>query len=206
MAITNYGELKTATAGWLDRSDLTSQIPEFVELAEARFDRVIRVPDMVARDDTFTVDSQYETLPPGFLGVARFLLHSSPNGAMEYMSPARLSARRERRTATGRPGYYTISGGNFEFFPDPDQTYTAALLYYKRLTQLSADEDTNWLLTNNPDIYLFATLVEASPYLKDPETTALWEARLQRAISELALDGERQAVGQSPSMRFQAIG
>ena len=71
MAITNYGELKSAAAEWLDRSDLTSRIPEFVELAEARFDRVIRTPDMVTKDDSFTVDSQYETVPTGFLGGAR---------------------------------------------------------------------------------------------------------------------------------------
>ena len=206
MAITNYGELKSAAAEWLDRSDLTLRIPEFVELAEARFDRVIRTPDMVTKDDSFTVDSQYETVPTGFLGVERFLLNSSPKVAMEYMSPARLSARRERRTATGRPGYYTVSGGNFEFFPNPDQAYTAALLYYKRLTQLSADGDTNWLLTANPDTYLFATLVEGNTYLKDPESTALWEARLQATLTELNLEGDRRAVGQSPSMRFQAIG
>ena len=206
MAITNYGELKSAAAEWLDRSDLTSRIPEFVELAEARFDRVIRTPDMVTKDDSFTVDSQYETVPTGFLGVERFLLNSSPKVAMEYMSPARLSARRERRTATGRPGYYTVSGGNFEFFPNPDQAYTAALLYYKRLTQLSADGDTNWLLTANPDTYLFATLVEGNTYLKDPESTALWEARLQATLTELNLEGDRMAVGQSQSMRFQAIG
>ena len=206
MAITNYGELKSAAAEWLDRSDLTSRIPEFVELAEARFDRVIRTPDMVTKDESCTVDSQYETVPTGFLGVERFLLNSSPKVAMEYMSPARLSARRERRTATGRPGYYTVSGGNFEFFPNPDQAYTAALLYYKRLTQLSADGVSNWLLTANPDTYLFATLVEGNTYLKDPESTALWEARLQATLTELNLEGDRMAVGQSPSMRFQAIG
>jgi hypothetical protein len=206
MAISTYAELQSSVADWLDRSDLTARIPDFISLAEARFDRVIRTPDMVTRDDSFTVDSQYETLPTGFLGVERFLLDASPLVALEYMSPARLSARRERRTVTGVPGYYTIAGGNFEFFPSPNQAYTSSLLYYARLAPLSDSATSNWLLAGEPDVYLFGALVEASPYLKDPETTALWEARLQRALSELAQDGERKAVGQTPSMRFQAIG
>ena len=47
MAITAYAELQTATANWLDRTDLTARIPEFIELSEANFNRVIRSPDMV---------------------------------------------------------------------------------------------------------------------------------------------------------------
>ena len=43
MAIGTFAELKTATANWLDRSDLTDRIPEFIALAEARFNRVLRI-------------------------------------------------------------------------------------------------------------------------------------------------------------------
>ena len=39
MAITTFSELKTAVANWLDRSDLTDRIPEFIALAEARHRR-----------------------------------------------------------------------------------------------------------------------------------------------------------------------
>lgn len=43
MALTNYGELKTAIANWLDRSDLTSRIPEFIAMAEDRIGRDTRL-------------------------------------------------------------------------------------------------------------------------------------------------------------------
>ena len=43
MAITTYEELKTAAANWLSRSDLGSRIPEFIALAEAHFNRRLRV-------------------------------------------------------------------------------------------------------------------------------------------------------------------
>ena len=46
MAIGTYDELKTAVANWLDRDDLTDRIPEFISLAEARFNRVLRLRSM----------------------------------------------------------------------------------------------------------------------------------------------------------------
>ena len=63
MAITTYAQLQTAAASWLDRTDLTATIPEFIELAEARFNRVIRQPDMVVKNDAFSLASRYTTLP-----------------------------------------------------------------------------------------------------------------------------------------------
>ena len=46
MAISNYTELKTAVANWLDRDDLTDRIPEFIALAESRFNRLLRIRAM----------------------------------------------------------------------------------------------------------------------------------------------------------------
>ena len=43
MAIGTYSELQTAVANWLDRSDLSSRIPEFITLSEARINRLLRV-------------------------------------------------------------------------------------------------------------------------------------------------------------------
>lgn len=46
--------------------------------------------------------------------------------------------------------------------------------------------DPNWLLTAEPDIYLYATLVESAPYLKDDERIAVWEQRYQDAAEALS--------------------
>ena len=39
MALGTFTELKDAIADWLDRSDLTARIPDFIALAEARINR-----------------------------------------------------------------------------------------------------------------------------------------------------------------------
>ena len=46
MAINTYSTLQTAVANWLDRDDLTDRIPEFVSLAEATFNRTLRLRAM----------------------------------------------------------------------------------------------------------------------------------------------------------------
>lgn len=42
MAITTYQELQDAVSNWLDRSDLTTRIPEFISLAEGEMRRQLR--------------------------------------------------------------------------------------------------------------------------------------------------------------------
>ena len=66
MAISTKAELHTAVANWLNRSDLTSRIPEFIELAEAGFNRNLRTRQMLSRSTT-TTSAQYISLPSDFL-------------------------------------------------------------------------------------------------------------------------------------------
>ena len=195
MAITTYAELQTATANWLDRTDLTARIPEFIELAEANFNRVIRQPDMVAKDDSFSISSRYTTLPTDTLEIIRIVVDLTPVIVLEYLTPEEISERRRVMTATGRPYYFTTIGGStnqLEVLPSPDSTYTASIIYYTRIAALSDSATSNWLLAAHPDIYLFGTLVEAEPYLKNDERMPMWTTRLDKALNDLGLQGQRE--------------
>ena len=192
MAITTYAELQTAVGNWADRTDLTDRIPEFIALAEARFNRVIRAPDMLTRNDSFTVDSQYETLPTGFLEAKRFVILTSPVTVLEYLSPEEIAEVRNTHSSAGKPVYYSVIGGNFEFLPTPGQAYTASILYYAQLTAVSSSF--NWLATSHPDIYLFGALLEAEPFIRNDERIQVWQTRLDRALSELHLMNEHKKV------------
>ena len=193
MAITTYAELQTATANWLDRSDLTDRIPEFIELAEANFNRVIRQPDMITKNDSFSIAGRYTTLPTDTLEIVRIVLDLQPVIVLEYMTPEELSERRITLTGTGKPYYFTTIGGSanqLEVLRSPDDTYTASIIYYTRIPALA--DGTNWLLTNHPDIYLFGALVEAEPYLKNDERMPMWTSRLDKALNDLRLQGQRE--------------
>ena len=55
MALTTYTELKASIADWLNRSDLTAAIADFISLAEAQIERTLRTRQMLTRT-TLTVD------------------------------------------------------------------------------------------------------------------------------------------------------
>ena len=210
MAITTYAELQTATANWLDRTDLTARIPEFIELSEANFNRVIRQPDMVTKDDSFSIASRYNTLPSDTLEIVRIVLDLTPVVVLEYLTPEEISERRVSMSATGKPYYFTVIGGStnqLEVVPSPDSTYTSSIVYYTRIAALSDSATSNWLLAAHPDIYLFGTLVEAEPYLKNDERMPMWTSRLDKALMALRLQGERELhTGSSLRMRARVLG
>ena len=195
MAITTYAQLQTATANWLDRTDLTSRIPEFIELAEANFNRVIRQPDMIAKDDSFSIAGRYTTLPTDTLEIIRIVVDLTPVIVLEYLTPEEISQRRIVMSSTGKPYYFTMIGGSsnqLEVLPSPDSTYTSSIVYYTRIAALSDSATSNWLLAAHPDIYLFGTLVEAEPYLKNDERMPMWTTRLDKALNALGLQGQRE--------------
>jgi len=195
MAITTYAELQTATANWLDRTDLTARIPEFIELAEANFNRVIRQPDMIGKDDSFSIASRYTTLPTDTLEIVRIVVDLTPVIVLEYLTPEEISQRRIVMSATGKPYYFTTVGGatnQLEVLPSPDSTYSSSIVYYTRIAALTDGATSNWLLAAHPDIYLFGTLVEAEPYLKNDDRLSMWTAKLDKALSDLRLQGQRE--------------
>ena len=210
MAITTYAELQTAAANWLDRTDLSARIPEFIELAEASFNRRIRQPDMVTKNDSYSIAGQYTSLPTDTLEITRIVVDTSPVITLEYLTPEEISERRADMSSTGRPVYFTVIGGSsnqLEVLPSPDETYTSSIVYYTKIPALTDSATTNWLLTSNPDIYLFGTLVEAEPYLKNDERVALWSTRLEASLNALRLQGERQMhTGSSLRMRSRPLG
>lgn len=195
MAITTYAQLQTATANWLDRTDLSARIPEFIELAEANFNRVIRQPDMIAKDDSFSIAGRYTTLPANTLEIIRIVVDLTPVIVLEYLTPEEISQRRIVMSSTGKPYYFTMIGGSsnqLEVLPSPDSTYTSSIVYYTRIAALSDSATSNWLLAAHPDIYLFGTLVEAEPYLKNDERMPMWTTRLDKALNALGLQGQRE--------------
>jgi len=208
MAITTYDQLKDAVGNWLDRTDLDDRIPEFIELAEANFNRVIRQPDMITKNDSFSIAGRYTTLPTDTLEIVRIVLDLTPVIVLEYMTPEELSERRITLTGTGKPYYFTTIGGSanqLEVLRSPDDTYTASIIYYTRIPALA--DGTNWLLTNHPDIYLFGALVEAEPYLKNDERMPMWTSRLDKALNDLRLQGQRERhTASGLRMRSVALG
>jgi len=188
MALTTYAGLKASVASWLKRSDLTSNIPDLITLAEARIARDLRIRNQL----TFTTLSttagvDYVALPSDFLEIENISVTggSGVERSLTYQTPEQLDGRFPSGGSTDEPAVYTIMGQRLYLGPTPDAVYSLPFKYYARFTALSADADTNWLLTNHPSIYLFATLAEAAPFTLEDARAALWEAKYQADLKQL---------------------
>ncbi len=179
MAITNYGELKTAVANWLLRDDLTARIPEFVSLAENRIARTVRVRELEATTTTAMVVGQRSyALPANYLQFRRVYVATTVKRRLEFRSPVHYWSV-YGNSANATPEVFTIEDDNLLLGPPPATTNNIDFLYYAKLTKFATDTDTNDLLTNATGLYLYGALIESAPFLgNDPRVliwTQMWE-------------------------------
>ena len=186
MAIGTFAELKTAAANWLDRSDLTARIPEFIALAEARFNRILRTRDMetVSTAISTSAGTREYSLPTGFVQMKEFHLTTDPLTPLAYITPEMMT-RIWAGSGQGKPEVFTIIADNVRLGPNPDAVYTTSMLYYKTFTALSDSATTNDMLTNNPDVYLYGTLLEAEPFIMNDQRVQLWGMAFEKAIGDI---------------------
>ena len=185
MAISTYSELQTAVANWLDRDDLTARIPEFIALAEARFNRVLRLRSMEAKYTANTVAAQRNlALPASYIQMRNFQVNTSPLTTLSYVTPE-IYDRLWGGSTQGTPKFYTILANEVSLGPIPASVQEVEMLFYKKFDNLSVSTTTNWLITNAPDIYLYGSMLEAEPFIMNDERVPLWAQALQQGISDL---------------------
>ena len=200
MALANYTDLKASVADFLNRSDLTSVIPDFITMTEAEFNRSLRVREMSVRTQA-PIDSQYVKLPDDFLGMRNIDLMTDPVTPLEYKNLQNLDIHR-RNDKTGKPIYYSIVQNNIEFAPAPDGDYTIEIVYYQKVPAL-ADNATSWLLDAHPDAYLYGTLMHSAPYLQHDERVGIWAGKYQQIIEQITTSDEKAKFsGSTPSISF----
>lgn len=208
MAISQYSELKTAVANWLARSDLTSEIVDFITLTESRLaygddTPGLETPPLRTLDQeastTLSTTSASVTLPTDFLEERKIWISQggddypldvwTPESQIELLG----------REGTSRPTTYSVEGDGtnnyLRLYPSPDATYSLNLLYYKKYTSFSADADTNWVLTNAPQVYLFSALIEGFTFTRSDQQAQKYAARAKGAIDGLNRATMRQKWG-----------
>jgi hypothetical protein len=171
MALANYTDLQAAVALWINRTDLTSQIPDFVKLYEADANRRIRIrQNMTTATLTLTAGSATVNLPTKFLEDIE-LNYTDSSDSLNRASFDDLDNFNTSNSTPARPWMYAITDSAIIFNTEADVTYTLTLRYYKAWD--IATDATNWLLTNAPDTYLFGTVAEAAMYLRDDGLLAI---------------------------------
>lgn len=185
MAFTNYSALKTTVANYLGRTDLTTQIPDFITLAETRLARELRTRQMLkSATSSMTSGDAKVALPTDFLEVRDLYIQGNPRMPVTYLAPSAFT-RDARADESGLPVYYTVLAQEFLFAPIPDGTRTLEILYYAKPAVLSDSNTSNVFLANYPDALLYGALLEAEPYLINDARVQLWVSLYDRAINSI---------------------
>ena len=204
MALSNYTELQASVADFLNRSDLTSVIPDFIKMTESELNRVLRTREMSVRTRA-PVSKQYLKLPVDFLGMRNIELMTDPVTVLQYRNLENLDAHRAS-DSTGKPIFYSIMQNNIEFAPVPDAEYTLEIVYYQEIPPL-ADNSTTWLLTAHPDAYLYGALLQSAPYLQADERIGIWAGKFQQILEQLKTSDEKARFsGTTQTITFSSFG
>ena len=185
MALDTYANLKTEIANYLNRTDLTSYLDTFIDLAEARHARDLRVREMESVDTSITTvaGTQSYDLPTGYLEMRYVTWQSNPYTFLAYMTPPDFFRVYNAGEGSGSPGYYTIVGSKIYLGKQPDAANVLELGFFKRPTALSSSNTTNDILTYFPDLYLYASLAESEPFLMNDERLPVWAGLYKEGVN-----------------------
>lgn len=175
-------ELVNAVQRWLHRAndvELVADMGLIIRNVEARFAREVRHSSQegVAQ---LTITGRSGPLPTDCLHVRSLSLASGDARRLDQVT-AEVLREGAWWTDGGTPRMFCVSGRVVYVAPTADATVGTVfdLVYFARFPALVNDADTNYLLTNHFDLYLYAALAEAAQYIQDREARLEFEAQYQ---------------------------
>jgi hypothetical protein len=183
-------------------------MPRFISLAENEmFSNPDEILEMRESEKTSTASlsgtepnqSRFLALPEGFIQQRDFditIQESELN--LQYQSPSSLKVRK----GTGAPCYFTVTD-EIEFDILPDQDYTVTLKYFAEFTPISEQNQTNEILTSQPNIYFFGAMKQVFAWSEDDDQLLKYEALFKDAIKGANKKSKAGRYGKTPVMKFK---
>lgn len=182
--ITDYTSLQSTIADYLNRADLTAQIPTFIQFAEADFNTRLRTREMIVRAEAQS-SNEYVQLPSDWLEAINLHIIDGKQ-PLRYVTLDEADRIIQENIYTNVVAF-SLMNGALELVPAPGSDVDIEMIYYGKITPLSAQVSTNWLLTKAPDVYLYGALMHAQPFLMDdqrmPVFATLYSSRIE-ALNE----------------------
>lgn len=182
-------------------SETEAQLPALVRMAEYRLNRMLTVPEReTIASVTTTAGTAYVALPTGYRQLrSAYIDNDYP------LAAATLHSVQTDLESSGKPQRYTIADQSIYFAPTPDAVYTVSLTYMEKLAYLSATNQTNWLLSENADAYVYAVLIQCEAFLGHDARIPLLEAALVTTMDEINAQGNRYRLASPIRLRSPVV-
>jgi len=198
MAISNYGELKQKLSRYLFNQRFLADYDDYTSMFEADANSRLRVLPMEASTLLTTISGDV-ALPTDYLTWRTVKPTTTPYiDELDYVHPAYLPATQYNR----RPPLFTIEGNTFKTRPADDTADAYEFHYYQKIpTLVGGDSNSNWLLSEYPNAYLFGLMVEAAGQGRNAEMAQLYKARRDEVFAEITQRYALTTGATSPSVR-----
>lgn len=189
MAPQTYDDLIHAVVDLAEEIDESLPLARFVGLAEVELNTILN-HYLMEDEVTLTTAGNAVELPSDFIQ-ARLI-------EVDGKIARRVSAH-GATLASGEIGYYLV-GNKYRLVPAKAEPRIVRLIYTKRLPALTQANETNWLLSKFPDVYINAVLVQGYRYRDNERLGAVAQANLDKAIALVMEDHRRATIEGNPIM------
>ena len=176
------------------------QIPRLINLAERRIARELKVQGFINVVTGTLINGQSVYSKPDRWRETVSIRIGTGTGynTTKEVFPRAYEYMRQywpNQTQTGEPRFYADYDYQHWFFaPTPSAAFPYELIYYELPPLLGDDVQTNWFTEYAPDALLYASLMEAAPFLKNEEIIPIWQGFYDRSVAALNGEDIRQIV------------
>lgn len=186
-AITGETTLRLAVRDYLNRSDTTAYEDAVFQAAEKWIYRNVRCRIMETALGGVVTTGGVVPIPSNYIGLKHAYVNGSTTQQVQPKNPEFIYLNYPVRSSGGKPKFIAREGNNFIFGPYPDSAYSLQGIYYQRFPSILSTS-TNGLISDHPDLWLFACLCEFEPFLENDERVMLWKSK--RDEIALNINGE----------------
>lgn len=167
------------------------QIPRLINLAERRISRELKVQGFInVVTGSMAVGQSVYSKPDRWRDTVSINIGTGTGNNTRKMLYARdyeyCRAYWPDESQTEEPIFYAdYDYSHWLISPTPDEAYPFEILYYELPPLLDDEVQTNWITEYAPQLLLYATLLEATPFLKNDERIPVWQQMYDRAASTL---------------------
>jgi len=192
----DYSTVKTRVANYLNRSDLTTYIAEWVNFGQRKIEKVSNFIGMEENEsDTLSEDAYTIDIPTGYKSTrSMYMIWEDQKYPVTKATEKELFDTRSNLTIDiGRPLIFCPreEDDSIWFRPTADQDYTYYHNFYKYSAALASSDDTNWITDGYPELLIYMALMEAEPYIMKDGRIQTW-AKMAAGLMEDLVGAENQ--------------